>query len=174
MPPSTDRCAPPGEIVQRCDSGKPRLVRTKGKTWSDAAERRFLETLAATCNVGRAAEAAGFPTLVAYRRRLKHAGFADRWAAALETGYIRLEFAVLEAANDTLTRDEDFDLDRPIPRMTIAEALAVLRQHRANVGQGGRPGKRWHVRTSDPEKARENILKKVAAVRRAKYGATAE
>ena len=171
--PPAQRCGPPGEIVQGSDSATPKLIETDGHRWSDNAERAFLETLAATCNVRRAAEASGFSAVVAYRRRLAHAGFAEKWAAALDTGYARLELAVVEAANDTLS-GEDFDPDRPIPRMTVKEALSVLQLHKASVKHGLPSGSRWRLRPADPEKARADILKMVAAVRLARHGPDAE
>ncbi len=169
MQSATDRIGPPGEIVQGNDTATPKLIETKGHRWSGTAETLFLETLAATCNVRRAAAAAGFSTVIAYRRRLQHVGFAERWAAALDTGYARLELAVVEAANDTLSGG-DFDPDRPIPRMTIKEALSVLQLHKASVKHGFPSGSRWRLRPADPDKARAEILKKVAAVRRARHG----
>ncbi len=160
-------CGPAGIIVRGGDTAKPQIVATTGKRWSDKAERAFLEMLAATCNVRRAAQAAGFGTITVYQRRLRYPGFAEQWADALDTGYARLELAVLEAANDTLA-GVAFDPDRPIPRMTMNEALQVLQLHRATVKFGQKNGSGWRLRPADPEKARAAILKKVAAVRRAR------
>lgn len=162
---STKLPGAPGLVVQGCDGARPKQVESKGKRWSDAAEARFLQMLAATCNVRRAADAAGFSTVAIYQRRLRHRGFAERWAEALETGYARLELAVVEAANDTLSGVE-FALDHPIPRMSVKEALLVLQLHKATVKQGLPSGSRWRLQPADPEKARLRILKKVAAVRR--------
>ena len=168
-----ERNGPVGEIIQGSDTGNLKLVETSGKRWSGTAEDIFIETLAATCNVRRAAAACGFSTVTAHRRRLRHAGFAERWGTALENGYTRLEFAVVEAANDTLS-GADFAPDRPIPKMTVKEALSVLALHKGTVRHGQPSGSRWRLQPADPEKARANILKKVAAVRRADARASAK
>lgn len=168
MQPSTECCGPAGDVVRGGDGAKPQIVATTGKRWSEAAETLFLAELAATCNVRRAAQAAGFGTITVYKRRLRYPGFAERWAAALDTGYARLELAVLEAANDTLA-GVTFDPERPIPRMTVDEAIRVLQLHRATVKFGQRNGSNWRLQPADPEKARANILRKVAAVRRARH-----
>ena len=168
-----ERNGPVGEIIQGADTDKLKLVATKGKRWSGAAEDIFIETLAATCNVTRSAAACGFSTVIAYRRRLKHAGFAERWKVALENGYTRLELAVVEAANDTMA-GEAFAPDRPIPQMTVKEVLSVLQLHKATVRHGQPSGSRWRLKPADPDRARANILKRVAAVRKADARASAQ
>lgn len=59
---------------------------------------RFLEHLAATCNVTASAEAAGISFSAAYRARMKDPEFRADWQLALEQGYARLEAALLERA----------------------------------------------------------------------------
>lgn len=157
-----------GESVLRGGTGEtPQIVAASPKRWSPTAEMNFLSELAASCNVRRAAAAAGFGTITVYKRRMADAGFAEQWARALDTGYARLELAVVEAANDTLD-DVKFEPDRPIPKMTVFEAIHVLQLHKRTVKQGGRNGSGWRLSPADPAAARASILKKVAALRRAR------
>lgn len=164
------KCAAPkdarGEVVRKGRRG-PQIVTNGGTRWSAKAERTFLEWLAASCNITRAAHEAGFVKSVVYQRRMNWPGFAERWDQALAQGYARLEMALVEAANDTLG-DVAFDPDRPIPKMTVKEALNVLKLHRASIKGGDLPGFRWRLKPADPAAARANILAKVAAVRRAR------
>lgn len=139
-------------------------VKTNGAQWSDVAEEEFFDHLAATCNVSASAAAVGFSTFTVYRQRRMRPDFAARWQAAIEQGYARLEAALIEAANDSL-QDVAFDPDRPIPRMTIDQAMNVLRAHRNTVSGNGRGGPGRHARPRPLEEVRGSILKKVEAIR---------
>jgi hypothetical protein len=161
--------APGGDGVTPRPNAKlgPQLITVSPKRWSPAAEERFLDELSTSANVERAAIAAGFSTHGIYARRRKDAGFADRWQAARAQGVARIEMALVEAAQDSM-KGIAFDPDRPIPRMSVDQAIAVVRMF----GEGGighrrdRRAPNW--KPHDPEQARANILRKVAAVRRAK------
>ncbi|KQT34675.1 hypothetical protein ASG29_00450 [Sphingomonas sp. Leaf412] len=59
------------------------------------ARQRFVDTLAATCNVRAAARAAGVTQAAVYRERQRDAGFAAAWRDALSLGYDRLELAMV-------------------------------------------------------------------------------
>src|SRR4029453_3238114 len=85
-----------GEIVE----GKVRLKRRRASSQTIAPEQveTFFETLADTCNVVRAAKAAGFAANWAYRRRKFDAAFRNGWAAAVREGYSKLELVLLERA----------------------------------------------------------------------------
>lgn len=157
-------------VLRGAGSERPQMVAASPKRWSPTAEAVFLSELAASCNVRRAAAAAGFGTITVYKRRMGDPGFAEQWARALDTGYARLELAVVEAANDTLDGVK-FETDRPIPQMTVYEAIHVLQLHKRTVKNGGRNGSGWRLTAADPDKARASILKKVAALRRAREAA---
>ena len=154
------------QVIRQAKNGKTKVIRTSGKRWSQAAERVFLEELAATCNVRASAAAAGFSTTAIYQRRMRWPGFAEAWDAALEQGYVRLETMLVEAATDSLAR-EPIAGDRPVPAMTVAEAMNLLRLHRASV-RGGAP-QRFDSRAKAPEFAavRASILRKIEAIERA-------
>ena len=154
-------------VIRRAINGKTQVIRSPGrKRWSQKAERVFLETLAATCNVTAAAEAAGFSTVAIYRRRKLWPGFAAEWAACVEHGYARLETALIDRASDSLRR-EAIGGDRVGPAVGFEQGLNLLRLHRAEV-RGGKP-QRYDARARAPdiEAVRASILRKIEAVERA-------
>lgn len=154
-----------GRVVRPAKNGKTKIIRARAR-WSDKAEAIFLEDLAATCNVRAAAAAAGFSTTAIYRRRMHDPGFAAAWQAALEQGYARLETRLVELATASL-RTIRIRGDRPPPVVSVADAMNLLKLHRASV-RGG-PPQRYDARARPPdiEKVRANILRKIAAVERA-------
>lgn len=140
----------------------PQLVRSSGRRWSDAAEARFLDHLAATCNVTASADAAGFTRVAIYKRRRRDSAFAERWQAALDQGYARIEALVLRRIEEAL---EGFvpDPDLPIPPLTMKDALAVLGHHRRSVDRGPRSRRQW-ARPRSLDEVRDSILAKLEAI----------
>lgn len=157
--------APAGSRIRSGRNRRLQRVKTGGYYWSEEAEALFFDVLAASCNVIASAAAVGFTHTTVYRLRRLRADFAEKWQAALEQGYARLEMALVQAAADSLEGVE-FDADRPIPKMTAEEALHVLRLHKSEVRgeRAGRPG-RFAV-PRGIEHHRTSILRKIAAVRR--------
>ncbi|MCY7398770.1 MAG: hypothetical protein LH466_08050 [Sphingomonas bacterium] len=159
-----------GTRVRTGPTGREQVVRSAGWQWCDEAEEIFLDTLAASCNVSLAADAAGFSTPTVYRQLRLRPDFEEKWRGALAQGYARLEASLIEAANDALS-DADYDASRPIPRMTIDQAMNLLRAHRNEVlgsdGRGagrGTPGR--NARRRDLAEVRDSILGKIAAIER--------
>jgi len=154
-------------VVRQAKNRGTKIVRTTGKRWSQAAERAFLEELAATANVRAAAATAGFSTTAIYKRRMRWPGFAEAWDEALEQGYVRIETMLVERATDSLS-GEPIAGDRPVPAMTVAEAMNLLRLHRASV-RGGAP-QRYDARAKAPDfdEVRASILRKIEAIERAR------
>ncbi|WP_432768338.1 MAG: hypothetical protein HEQ22_13055 [Sphingopyxis sp.] len=105
---------------------------------SDEQKQLFIDALAATCNVRRAAATAGFSYSGAYKMRRHEAGFAEAWQGALETGYARLEMALVERAILTVEALPEEDPAAPpvVGTMTVAQAMDVLNRHRATVERG--------------------------------------
>lgn len=161
--------APEGSMVRVGPTGREQLVRSSGWQWTDAAEEIFLDALAASCNVSYAAEEAEFCTPTVYRQRRLRPEFAERWQAALEQGYARLEQALLESALDSMSGVE-FDESRPIPRMTVDQAMNVLRAHRNEVRGDGRRGPGQPNRPRRLDEVRAGILKKLDAIERTQTG----
>lgn len=138
------------------------LIRSTGKRWSEEAEDRFLDTLAASCNVSAAAEAAGFTRFTCYKRRRSDPGFAKRWDTALEQGAARIRALLLQRAIEAL---EGFapDPDTPIPNMTVKEALSVLAAHDRRISGGPRSRREW-ARPRSLDEMRDSILRKLEAI----------
>jgi hypothetical protein len=148
-------------------------IRTGGYQWSDEAEEAFFEHLAASGNVTASAAAVGFATDTIYRQRQRRPEFAERFRAVLEHGYDQLEMAMVKAALDSF-EDEEFAADRPIPKMTVEQALAVLRAHRnALRGDGGRGPGRYAV-PKDIAHYKASIMRKIEAIKAARDGEGAE
>jgi hypothetical protein len=159
--PGAIRQAPPRTTIRGGKDG-PQLVESTGARWSDAAEMRFLDSLAASCNVTLSAKAAGFSREAIYKRRRHDPAFAERWQAALEQGYARIEMLLVQRASDAL---EGFapDPDAPLAVTSVKDALAILQLHRASVkGDGRAPG--WRARPRSLDEMRESILAKLEAV----------
>jgi hypothetical protein len=162
-----------GRVVRQEINGGTKVIRVaEGARWSDEAEERFLEELAASCNVRAAAAAAGFSTTAVYKRRMRWPGFAAAWAEAVDQGYARLEAMLVEQATDSLrvlrqTRHERKREDDGRPNVPFAQALNLLRLHRAEV-RGGKPQNyRAAEKAPDMDEIRASILRKIEAIERA-------
>ena len=155
---------PAGSRVRYDQSGRAKLVKTGGYQWSDEAEEAFFDHLSATCNVRASAEAVGFTTFTVYRQRRLRPEFAERWRVVLEFAFDRLEMALVKAAQDSLDGLE-FGEDRPIPKMSVEQAMNVLRAHRNEVRGDGRRGPGRFGRPPKFEEVRASIEKKVRAIK---------
>jgi hypothetical protein len=96
--------------------------------WTEAAEARFFEALAATANVKRAAAAAGVSANAVYARRMKRADFRAKWDAVLETGRSAIEMHLVEAAKKSFDPD-DLDTGDVEPKVSVAEAIRIVQLH---------------------------------------------
>lgn len=159
---------PAGRAVRYSKGGYARLVRTSGARWSEAAEKVFLDVLAASCNVKMAADASGFSTRAIYKRRMKCAAFHRRFEAAREQGFARLEMELIRTAADSMEGIE-FDADRPLPKMTVDDAIRLLKAHKRQVaGEWRRHPGGVRERRKSIEEMRVSILRKVEAIKRAR------
>lgn len=160
-------------VVVRDQRGKVQVERRSGHRWSAKAEAMFLGELEATCNVMASAAAAGFSTSAVYQRRKSYDAFRAAWEAALETGYARLEMALVCAATNLLepvavSAPDDGAVAAtgaaPFGGMTAREALHVLRLHRYGE-RGGAPQRfDWRAKPADPDATRAEILRKLDIV----------
>jgi len=110
----------------------PKLRKRRRNDWTKAKEEVFLSTLAETCNVTLAAEAAGMSVSSAYARRKKVAAFRAGWAETIGTAYQRLELVMLDRAlNGTekivVRKDGSEERMREYPNQI---ALHLLKMHR--------------------------------------------
>jgi hypothetical protein len=159
--PKTNRSGPAGSNARAGGKDGPQIIHSRGKRWTDAAEALFLDALAASCNVRWSAAQCGFSKEALYARRRRDPVFAAKWQEALVQGYVRLETGLVAAAIATIegrTPDPNF----PIPPMTVADVIAVLKLHRATVhGEGKSPG--WRGRPRSLAEVKQSILAKLAA-----------
>lgn len=152
---------PAGTVSRASGRHGPQVTETQGRFWSDEAEAVFLDCLAATCNVTLAAREAGFSGTTVWRRRRRDAGFAERWRQALEQGYVRLETAIIRRAADRF--DGGGEEDGSEPTVSTAEAINLLRLHKAGVTEGrARGGRRRAPRPLADIRA--SILVKLEAI----------
>lgn len=141
------------------------------RSWTAAKRQRFLQALAETCNVQAAARAADVGAGTAYHMRLRDGEFAQLWAAAMETGYVRLEAALLERAlgapqpgNPVL--DEIMPRENAEPAALDVDLALKLLARRADAGvkaprKGGRP-----LRQPTPDEIHKALERKITAIER--------
>ena len=160
--------------VVRGGCGRTAMRRKPQKKEATVRQRQiFLETLADSCNVCRAAAAAGITKSTFYRLRRRDDAFAEAWQAALESGYARLEMALVERAIYTIEGAGGDDVD-PLPAvgaMTVAQAIDLLAKHRASVASGHAKGMRPSRRNRPTaEETDAEILRRIAIIERQRAG----
>lgn len=155
---------PAGAILRGHGKDGPQLVRSRGHVWTEEAEEIFLDALAASNNATWAAEQCGFSREAIYKRARRDPGFAERMAAARALAYGRIDEALARAAEDFLAGREP-DPDAPIVAMTVQDAIAIQKLHRASqTGSGRRPA--WPARPRSLDEMRDSILTKLSAIAR--------
>jgi hypothetical protein len=160
------------ELVVRGTGGsgggkRVQIARARVRQWSPRVEARFLAALAATCNVKAACAEVGLTAASAYNHRNRWPAFAERWDAAVEEGYVRLEVGLIHAAGNLFSGEAPApgEEEVPIRAITADHAIHLLHMHKHQVhGLGKRPGLR--AREPDIEDIRADILRKVAALER--------
>lgn len=122
-----------------------------GRHW----RKRFLETLAATSDLVRAAAAAKVSPARAHAARRAEPDFARAWQAAMADGYINLELEVIRRlrAGDLATESGD--------RFDFANAIRLIAARRD--GARGAAGEVPHVSTAE---VRASIERKIEDIRR--------
>lgn len=140
------------------------IARARVRQWCPRTEARFLTTLAATCNVKAACAEVGMWPPSAYNHRNQWPAFARRWDAAIETGYVRIEAALVAHAGNIFS-DDEIACDAPMPPMTVDQALHLLHMHKHAVkGIGWRPGRRGRDPTM--EEVHKSVMRKIEAIER--------
>ena len=102
------------------------IGRAREKQWTARVEKRFLSALASTCNVKAACAEVGMGVVSAYNHRRRWPLFASAWAKAEETGFLRLEAALVAAAAG-IGEEPEFEPDIPIEGMTVWHAMQLAR-----------------------------------------------
>ena len=138
--------------------------------WTKAKREAFLVELALSCNIVRAAAAAGMSQSSTYRLRKRNPDFAAQWAAALAVGYERLETALFRRALETvgeLPVEAIEGESRPLEVMTIDQAIRILRFQRESVRQGQARGRRSQARhVATQEETDAALMKRIRIVER--------
>jgi hypothetical protein len=128
-----------------------------------AVERAFLEALARTACVKRAAEAVGLSSAAVYARRKGDAGLRARWAEALGAGEERigdfLTAAVLAAFDPEVAASG-------IPAASVAEAIAIAKFKEVRRGQAAAAARE----ARDVEGMRARVVAQIQAIKRARAG----
>jgi hypothetical protein len=141
----------------------PKARKRRGNDWTRTKEAVFLTTLAETCNVTVAAEAAGVSVSGVYARRKKVAAFRAGWAEAIATAYQRLELVMLERAlNGTekvvIRKDGSEERMREYPNQI---ALHLLKMHRDGAAEAiAEPAE------ADIEEVRQRLFDKLQRLRK--------
>lgn len=157
------------ETIRNSRTGKTAIVRVGPNRWSSGKEAAFLAELTATANVKAAARAAGVTPSAVYLRRKHYPAFKAEWDAAVAEGFARIETLVVCAATTTLEPEPLPERAWEEPRMTMDQALKVWLTHRAG-GPGARKQRLGGVARREPdiEEVRAEIMRKVAAIKRAR------
>lgn len=130
--------------------------------WSEAKTRSFIDTLASTCNVTKAAAAARMSISAVYRRRAQDASFRAAWGQALSIGYAQLEMMMLERALHGVERIIDLkDGETRVMRdYCDRTALTLLKMHRDSAVAAEEP-----VDAHEYEEACERIIARLKRLR---------
>ena len=159
----TDRRAPARATRLRA-TGKdgPQRVAVPTGRWTDKAEAKFLDHLAASCNVTYAAAQVRFSKEAIYARRRRDAAFALKWQDALAQGVARINMALVEEVEKALAGVTP-NPDTPMPKMTVVDMINVIKLHLPAVtGEGRSPG--WRRRPRGLAAVRDSILAKLEAI----------
>jgi len=118
-------------VVVRRNDGKLQMRAAQPGKLTRECEQAFLAALSATANVRLSAGAAGASVAAFYRRRRQNPAFAREMRLALQTGYERLEMALLEGWSPASHQDDAWrhNAPPPIPPMTANQALQLLYLH---------------------------------------------
>lgn len=157
------------ELTFRGGRGRPVQMRRQKQGWTAARRDRFLDLVAATCNVRLAAEEIGLTLASVYALRRREPEFGERWRMALLAGYDRLEGELLRKSIHALedgvdgTNDPDTLVKGPV---TFDQAMSLLERHRKLLAQGERPVRRAGYKEATEAETNEALEKKLASLRR--------
>lgn len=125
------------EQVLTTGSNRPVQQQRMDKGWTPSRRERFLDHVAATCNVRAATEAVGLSQASVYALRRRDPAFAAQWRMALLAGYDRLEEMLVSKAIAVLEGVTVGDPDTVVcGAITIEQAIRLLDRHRSIVKGG--------------------------------------
>lgn len=164
----TDNRLPCGKRPVADEERRTAKVGRRWVRWTAGMKDRFLDHLAATCNVKASAAEIGVDPVSVYRLRRNDPRFAGQWADALAAGYEMLETQLVghALAGGGAVIDNGADAIGPIDKDL---ALRLLSAHRGQIGgKAPRGGPKRHVATRQETDAA--ILRKLAAMARSQAG----
>ena len=139
-------------------NARPKIRAPRRNEWTKAKEAKFFGALVETCNVTRAAEAAGMSVAGAYYKRRRDAAFRAGWAEAIGTAYHRLELVMLDRAlngTEKLVVRKDGSEER-LREYPYQVAMHLLKLHRESaIAASAEPAK------DQVEEARERLFQKL-------------
>ncbi len=151
-------------VVRGSNRRRAQIARARPGQWTARSEDRFLQVLAATCNVKAAYLEAGKSKGSAYTHRKRWPAFARRWDEAERMGSLRVELALVEHAGNPFSTVGQPPL-QAMPAMRIDEMYQCLWMHQYRTAKlGRRPGR--IARPMDSQEAYRRILRCVEAVER--------
>lgn len=113
------------------------IARARLRQWTPRVEARFLEALAATCNVKAACAEVGMIAAGAYAHRRRWPRFMALWKEAIAEGYVRLEAALLDNACNLFSVSE-LPPETTLRGMDVTQAIRLLHMHKKEVRGLGR------------------------------------
>ncbi|HEX8238374.1 MAG TPA: hypothetical protein VF574_01395 [Allosphingosinicella sp.] len=159
-------------IVGRTRGGRLQLRRAPPGRMTEAGERHFLRSVAASANIRLSAAATGFTHSAFYQKMKKRPAFKSDTKISLTIGYDRLEHAEMERMLQALRGDPDWLagvlVDNPLPPMSWDQAFQALCLHRNTVRLDGDrpPGRRPRIEPN-PAAAFAAIGRNIDAIERA-------
>jgi len=165
-----------GELgwVRRSARGTTQLATVRANMWTARDDRAFLRLLRQTGNVNASARAIGRHPDCAWRRRSTSAEFAHAFEQALADAHVRLEYGLVDYANQLIDdarddhetqagREGEQDCGQIVTRTDASFALQVVKWLDARKG-GARRGNL----SPEPsiEEVRAEVLRKVEAIQR--------
>jgi len=156
------------DLIMGNRDGQRQRRKANPRAFTAQRRQRFLDALALTCNVKRAAAFAGVVESTVYKHRARDPQFVAQWREALEAGYDRLETLVLEHGGAGVALEPadperaEVEMGEALPPFDFNKAMELLRHHRASRhNPGGVRGKRPRVATREETNAA--LAKAIAA-----------
>lgn len=147
--------------------GVPKRRKERVNGFNKGKRKKFLDGLALSCNITRAAAHAGISRATICRTRHKDPIFAEQFRAALSLGYDRIEALMLEHGGAGVPIEIDGDAaaeDGMVqPPFNLDDAIKILKYH-----QGSRNGvpNRKQRQPATREETNAALLKALSAAQR--------
>lgn len=158
--------------VRKSAGGRTQLAAVRANQWTARDDDAFFAKLETTGNVRASARAIGRDSNTAWRRRRECADFARRFEAALDDAEARLEYGLVEYANNLIDRAREAveapaaagsDAMNPVEASFALQVVKWLDARKAGKRRGAR---RYGPKEPDIAEVRADILRKIEAIER--------